>query len=353
MFETFLIKPLYNGFIYLIGVMPSGDVGFAIIALTVVIRAVFYPAFAASIRTQMGMQAAQAELDEINKKYKDNAEERARQTLALYKEKKIRPFASLLALLVQLPIFIALYYALFREGLPHIAQELLYPFVHVPQTVNVSFLGVIDLLHTHNIVLTIIVAGLQYLVAYISVSRIRTSSTGLPKEKQVAQQMQQNMMLCGRFVASSNAVCHSRPRPWPLLEMHRPSVGQSSGFEISACLISESKRHSSREETSSVIGSSMRVSERSHRFSVGHTPPGTSSRRFACSVAKARFPKHVVPWERSTSCVMPEVICHPVSIGETSLSEISSRMNCPPSLVRWNRILSGLRPCRSVSGSSS
>jgi YidC/Oxa1 family membrane protein insertase len=210
MFETFLIKPLYNGFIYLIGVMPSGDVGFAIIALTVVIRAVFYPAFAASIRTQMGMQAAQAELDEINKKYKDNAEERARQTLALYKEKKIRPFASLLALLVQLPIFIALYYALFREGLPHIAQELLYPFVHVPQTVNVSFLGVIDLLHTHNIVLTIIVAGLQYLVAYISVSRIRTSSTGLPKEKQVAQQMQQNMMLY-MFPALMGVVSYTLP----------------------------------------------------------------------------------------------------------------------------------------------
>jgi membrane protein insertase Oxa1/YidC/SpoIIIJ len=58
--------------------MPGGDVGLAIITLTILVRAVFYPAFAASIRTQMGMQAAQAELDEINKKYKDNAEERAR-----------------------------------------------------------------------------------------------------------------------------------------------------------------------------------------------------------------------------------------------------------------------------------
>ncbi len=195
MFETFLIKPLYNGFIYLIGVMPSGDVGFAIITLTILVRAVFYPAFAASIRTQMGMQAAQGELDEINKKYKDNAEERARLTLALYKEKKIRPFAGILALLVQLPIFIALYFALFREGLPHVAEKLLYPFVAVPQTINVNFLGILDLLHNHNIILSVIVGGLQFGVAYISVARIKTSANTIPKEKQMAHQMQQNMML--------------------------------------------------------------------------------------------------------------------------------------------------------------
>lgn len=210
MFETFLIKPLYNCFIYLIGVMPGGDVGFAIIALTLIVRAVFYPAFAASIRTQMGMQAAQLELDEINKKYKDNAEERAKQTLALYKEKKIRPFAGIVALLVQLPIFIALYYALFREGLPHIAENLLYSFVKVPQTVNVNFLGIVDLLHTHNIILSLIVGGLQYLVAYISVARIKNSATTIPKEKQAAQQMQQNMMLY-MFPALMAFVAYSLP----------------------------------------------------------------------------------------------------------------------------------------------
>lgn len=195
MFETFLIKPLYNSFIYLIGVAPGGDVGLAIIALTLIVRAVFYPAFAASIRTQMGMQAAQLELEEINKKYKDNAEERARQTLALYKEKNIRPFAGILALFVQLPIFIALYFALFREGLPHVAKELLYPFVAAPATVNTSFLGFLDIIQVHNIPLAVLVGVLQYIVAYISISRTKVGMSSLPKEKQTAQRMQQNMML--------------------------------------------------------------------------------------------------------------------------------------------------------------
>src|ERR1700690_482149 len=171
MFETFLIKPLYNAFIYLIGVMPHGDVGFAIIGMTIIVRAVFYPAFTASIRTQMGMQAVQGELDEINKKYKDNADERAKKTMELFKERQIRPLAGLVALVVQIPIFIALYYAFFREGLPHIATNLLYSFVHAPAAVNLNFFGFLNLLSTHNIVLAVIVGGLQYLVIHFSLMR--------------------------------------------------------------------------------------------------------------------------------------------------------------------------------------
>ncbi|HVV38785.1 MAG TPA: YidC/Oxa1 family membrane protein insertase [Candidatus Paceibacterota bacterium] len=195
MFETLLVKPLYNGFIFLIGVMPGGDVGFAIIVLTLIIRVLFYPAFAASIRTQMGMQAAQAELDEINKKYKDDSTAKAQHTLALYKEKNIRPFAGFVALLVQIPVFLALYFAFFREGLPHIAENLLYSFVHVPAMVNLDFLGFVNLLEAHNIVLAVIVAGLQYLVAYFSMARTNTALAAMPKERQAAQRMQQQMML--------------------------------------------------------------------------------------------------------------------------------------------------------------
>jgi YidC/Oxa1 family membrane protein insertase len=210
MFEELLIKPLYNGFIYLVGIMPAGDVGFAIIVLTLLLRAVFYPAFAASIRTQMGMAAAQGELDEINKTYKDKPEEKARLTLELYKKKKIRPFAGIIALLVQLPIFIALYFAFFREGLPHVAQNLLYPFVPVPQVINTHFLGFIDLLTPHNIALSVLVALLQYGVAHISTARTKASLDAMPKEKQMAQRMQQNMMLY-MFPALMGFIAYSLP----------------------------------------------------------------------------------------------------------------------------------------------
>lgn len=196
MFETFLIKPLYNAFVYLIGVMPGGDVGFAIIMMTIIVRAVFYPAFTASIRTQMGMQAVQGEIDEINTKYKDNPDEKAKRTMQLFKDKKIRPFAGFVAILVQIPIFIALYYAFFRENLPHIATNLLYSFVSPPATVNLQFFGFLNLLSAHNIVLAGIVGGLQYLVVYVSLLRVKAApQAALAPQKAQAQAMQQNMML--------------------------------------------------------------------------------------------------------------------------------------------------------------
>lgn len=195
MFETYLIQPLYNAFICLVGIMPGGDVGLAIIAMTVIMRAVFYPAFASSIRTQMNMQAAQPKIDEINKKYKDNMEERARKTMQVYKEHNIRPFSSILTLIIQIPVLLALYFAFFREGLPTIATHLLYPFVQAPQVVNTMFLGVLDILKPHNILLVIIVAGLQYVVSHISLARAGTSAASLAPERAAMHSMQRQMLL--------------------------------------------------------------------------------------------------------------------------------------------------------------
>lgn len=195
-FTTFLIKPLYNVFIYLIGVMPGGNVGFAIIVMTIAMRAIFYPAFSSSIRTQMGMAAVQGDLEEINQKYKDDPNEKAKATMALYKEKNIRPLAGFVAIIVQIPIFIALYYSFSREGLPHINSALLYPSVHVPATVNIIFLGFLNLLTPHNILLALFVAFLQYLVVKLSIGRTNRAATKpLPADKAQAQAMQQNLMM--------------------------------------------------------------------------------------------------------------------------------------------------------------
>jgi len=194
MFDTYLVLPIYNVFIYLISLMPYGDVGFAIIALTLIVRVIFYPAFTSSIRTQIGMQAIQGDIDEINKTYKDDATERGRRTMELLRKNNIRPFSSFLALLIQLPILFALYAAFFREELPAIATQLLYSFVPVPQAVNMEFLGVLHLSSSHNIILTAIVAGLQYGVMWFSVARLKGAKSTAP-EKQMVQKTQQQLML--------------------------------------------------------------------------------------------------------------------------------------------------------------
>ncbi len=196
MFHTFLIDPFYNAFIFLIGIMPSGDVGLAIIAMTIIIRLIFYPLFASNIRTQMGMQALQGELDEINTKYKNDAQERGRLTMDLFRKHKVRPVSAFLSILVQIPVFIGLYYAFFNEGLDPIATNLLYSFVHVPETLTTTFLGFLDLLAVHNIPIAVLTAVLQYMVVRFSLTRMGTPKNAAKRtEKDRAQDIQRQMML--------------------------------------------------------------------------------------------------------------------------------------------------------------
>ncbi len=194
MFQTFLVQPIYNAFVALVGVMPHGDAGLAIISLTFIMRLVLYPVFTASIRTQMGMAAMQSDLDLIKEKHKDNKEKLATEQMALFKKHKVNPLAGFGALFVQLALIIALYYALFREGFPKINEALLYSFVHAPAVVSTAFFGIIDLLTPHHIFLALLVAGTQYAAIWMTLGRTKTATPADP-EKAAAQRMQQQMML--------------------------------------------------------------------------------------------------------------------------------------------------------------
>ncbi len=195
MFQTFLVQPIYNAFIFILGVVPHGDVGLAIIILTLVVRAIFYPTFASSIRTQMAMQAVQPELALINEKYKDDTMERSRRTAELFHLHRIRPFSLIVSAVVQVVFFIALSYAFFRFGLPNIRTDLLYSFVSTPAAVNQHFLGFLDLTTSHHLFLTILIVGLQYAVIKLSLSRTKQGGVSLSPAQRAAQEMQQKMML--------------------------------------------------------------------------------------------------------------------------------------------------------------
>ena len=87
------------------------------------------------------------ELNKIKEKYKDNKEEQAKETMALYRKKGINPLSSFFLVLIQAPIIFALYFIFLRGGLPHIDISLLYSFVKntslniIP---NMHFLGLFD-----------------------------------------------------------------------------------------------------------------------------------------------------------------------------------------------------------------
>lgn len=192
LFTNLLVEPIYNVFIALIAFIPTHDAGIAIILLTLIIRGIFFPTFAQAMRTQRAMKSVEGELAEIGKKHKDNPTEKGRQTMELFKQHNIRPFASILALLIQLPVFIALYAVFLREGFPQIATELLYNFTPTPEMVQAIFLGFLDLTEAHLIPLAILVAAVQYFQSKISAGEMPTN---LPPEKQQMMLMQRQMLL--------------------------------------------------------------------------------------------------------------------------------------------------------------
>lgn len=192
MFQTYLVQPIYNAFVFLVGLMPHGEAGLAIIAMTVLMRLILYPVFVSSIRTQMGMAAMQEELERTKAAHEHDKEALARHQMELARKYKINPLAMLVAIVVQFGLIIALYYALFREGFPHINAALLYPFVHVPAVVSTDFFGVINLLTPHHLVLALLTGVSQYYAIRLTLQR-----TPAPKsaDKMVAHRAQQQMML--------------------------------------------------------------------------------------------------------------------------------------------------------------
>ena len=83
--------------------------GVAIILLTILVRLVFWPLTHKSTVGMRRMQEIQPKVKEIQKKFKDNPQRLQQETWALYRENKVNPLSSCLPMLVQIPVFIALF----------------------------------------------------------------------------------------------------------------------------------------------------------------------------------------------------------------------------------------------------
>ncbi len=160
LFQTLLEQPMYNLLIGLYNVLPGADLGFAIIALTVVIKLVLWPLTNSSLKSQRAMQQLQPKLDAIKEQHKDDKEALAKAMMELYSKEKVNPLSSCLPLLIQLPVLIALY-RVFMAGLREDGLSMLYPFVSNPGAVNEMFLGLVDL-GERSIPLAVLAGAFQF-----------------------------------------------------------------------------------------------------------------------------------------------------------------------------------------------
>lgn len=86
-----------------------GNFGVAIILLTVIIRGALFPIAQKQFASMAAMKAIQPKMKAIQERYKDNKQEQQQKIMALYKEEKVNPLAGCLPILIQIPIFFALY----------------------------------------------------------------------------------------------------------------------------------------------------------------------------------------------------------------------------------------------------
>lgn len=146
--HTFFFDPVYNSLVLFISYIPGGDVGLAIIATVILVKTILLPLSIKAAKTQRIMREIEPKLKAIKETHKDNREEQARAMMQIYKDADINPFASILLLFLQIPIVIALYFAVSSGGgvsLPSINAELLYSFISMPNLISMNFLGLIDI----------------------------------------------------------------------------------------------------------------------------------------------------------------------------------------------------------------
>ena len=95
----------------------NGEYGLSVLVMVLIVRTLILPLTLKQVRSSKAMQAIQPEIQKIREKYKDQPEKVQMETMKLFQENKVNPMAGCLPLIVQMPIFIALYHSIYYNNL--------------------------------------------------------------------------------------------------------------------------------------------------------------------------------------------------------------------------------------------
>ena len=110
-FLYFITKPLFYAIDYFFKLL--GNYGLAIIAVTICIRLVFFPLANFSFRSMAKMKALTPEMTRLKELHKEDKMKLQQEMMALYKKEKVNPMSGCLPIMIQIPVFFALYKVLF------------------------------------------------------------------------------------------------------------------------------------------------------------------------------------------------------------------------------------------------
>ncbi len=165
-FHSVFYNPIYNALVAIVALVPGGDVGVAVILITILIRLVLLPLSLKAARAQRAMKTLEPKIKELKEKHKGDKEKEALETWALYKEARVNPFSGFLTLLIQIPVLLALYWVFWYEPFSSINIARLYSFTPMPTHISMEFLGLLSV-SGKSIFLALCAGATQFLQAHL------------------------------------------------------------------------------------------------------------------------------------------------------------------------------------------
>lgn len=224
-FDILIIQPIFNLLIGLYAIVPGHDFGVAIIIFTILVRFALYPLTRSMLHQSRAMRKLQPKLAQIKKEAKGNRQLESMRMMELYKENGVKPFRSIGILLIQLPIFIALFHVIqiftaHREEIQKFTYDFLEnigpiaDLINDPQSFNETLFGFIDLtkpafsnsgVEIFLVLLAVVAAYTQYIMSKQtmpqkqSAKRLRDVMAEAAEGKQ-ADQSEMNAIVMGKMM---------------------------------------------------------------------------------------------------------------------------------------------------------
>ncbi|BBM46494.1 hypothetical protein JMUB3935_2745 [Leptotrichia trevisanii] len=185
----FKIQALVDFVVHVLNAIYSvvGNYGIAIIIVTILMRIIVFPLTLKQEKSMKKMRELQPELEKIKEKYKDDPQEYQRKTAELYRESGVNPLGGCLPLLIQMPIFVALYWAFSGNAIPADAKFLWFTLKQ-PDRLFMMGKFAFNLLPVLNV-------GVTYIQ-----QKIMTSATGGQENNQQMQTMMYMLPLMMLFI---------------------------------------------------------------------------------------------------------------------------------------------------------
>jgi len=229
LWNLIILDPMLNGLIALSSLLPKAvEFGLAIIILTVVVRLILTPLTLRQLKSTKAMQSMQPKIQELQKKYGKNKEKLQQEMMKVYKEAGVNPIGCMWPMLIQFPIWIALYQSIMKalattpENLLDLSQHLYsWQIVNQALPLNSHFLWLDLGQPDHTLILAILVGGTTW---------VQQKMTTAPSVDPRQQSMSSMMLLMMPFMFGM--LCLMFPSGLPLFWLVSTVIGIATQYFI-------------------------------------------------------------------------------------------------------------------------